>query len=115
MTTHWSDHTETQRPSRLLDVLDRVLDKGIVIDAWLRMSAVGIDLMTVDARVVVASLHTYLMRAEAVQGITWDQFTVPTQVARTVAAGQHTDKPNLSTSGTLVGPLEGCQGPVVPS
>ena len=51
------------------------------------MSAVGIDLMTVDARVVVASLDTYLMRADAVGGIAWDQLPVPMQVARTVARG----------------------------
>jgi gas vesicle structural protein len=50
----------------LVDVLDRVLDKGIVIDAWVRVSLVGIDLITVEARVVVASIHTYLKYAEAV-------------------------------------------------
>jgi gas vesicle structural protein len=46
--------------SSLIDVLDRVLDKGIVIDAWVRISLVGIDLITVEARVVVASIDTYL-------------------------------------------------------
>lgn len=50
----------------LLDVLDRVLDKGIVIDAWVRISLVGIDLITVEARVVVASIDTYLRYAEQV-------------------------------------------------
>ena len=49
----------------LIDVLDRVLDKGIVIDAWVRVSAVGIDLITPDARVVVASIDTYLRYPEA--------------------------------------------------
>jgi hypothetical protein len=53
----------------LIDVLDRVLDKGIVIDAWVRISLVGIDLITVEARIVVASIDTYLKYAEAV-GIT---------------------------------------------
>jgi hypothetical protein len=53
----------------LIDVLDRVLDKGIVIDAWVRVSLVGIDLITVEARVVVASIETYLRYAEAL-GIT---------------------------------------------
>ena len=53
----------------LIDVLDRILDKGIVIDAWVRISLVGIDLITVEARVVVASIDTYLKYAEAV-GIT---------------------------------------------
>ena len=50
----------------LIDVLDRVLDKGIVIDAWVRVSLVGIDLITVEARVVVASIDTYLRYSEAV-------------------------------------------------
>src|ERR1700690_2332826 len=53
----------------LIDVLDRVLDKGIVIDAWVRVSLVGIDLVTVEARIVVASIDTYLKYSEAV-GIT---------------------------------------------
>src|SRR3982074_61701 len=53
----------------LIDVLDRVLDKGIVIGAWIRLSLVGIDLITVEARVVVASIDTYLRYAEAL-GIT---------------------------------------------
>ena len=55
--------------SSLIDVLDRILDKGIVIDAWIRVSLVGIDLITVEARVVIASIDTYLKYAEAV-GIT---------------------------------------------
>ena len=50
----------------LIVVLDRVLDKGIVIDAWVRVSLVGIDLITVEARVVVASIDTYMKYAEAV-------------------------------------------------
>jgi hypothetical protein len=52
--------------SSLIDVLDRVLDKGIVIDAWVRVSLVGIDLVTVEARIVVASIDTYLKYSEAV-------------------------------------------------
>jgi gas vesicle structural protein len=50
----------------LIDVLDRVLDKGIVIDAWVRVSLVGIDLITVEARVVVASIDTYLKYSESI-------------------------------------------------
>src|SRR3954462_15761900 len=52
--------------SSLIDVLDRVLDKGIVIDAWVRVSLVGIDLVTVEARIVVASIDTYFKYSEAV-------------------------------------------------
>ncbi|HUH12808.1 MAG TPA: gas vesicle protein GvpJ [Longimicrobiales bacterium] len=55
--------------SSLIDVLDRVLDKGIVIDAYVRVSLVGIDLVTVEARVVVASVDTYLRYSEAI-GVT---------------------------------------------
>jgi hypothetical protein len=54
----------------LIDVLDRVLDKGIVIDAWVRVSLVGIDLITVEARIVVASIDTYLRYSEAVGAAT---------------------------------------------
>jgi hypothetical protein len=52
-----------------IDVLDRVLDKGIVVDAWMRVSFVGIDLMTVEAHVVVASIETYLQRADTFVGL----------------------------------------------
>ncbi|WP_433621983.1 gas vesicle protein GvpJ [Nocardia sp. CA-120079] len=52
--------------SSLADVVDTILDKGLVIDAFARVSLVGIELVTVDARVVVASVDTYLRFAEAV-------------------------------------------------
>lgn len=54
----------------LIDVLDRVLDKGIVIDAWVRISLVGIDLITVEARVVVASIDTYIKYSESIGNVT---------------------------------------------
>ena len=53
-------------PSGLADVLDVILDKGIVIDAYVRISLVGIELLTIDARIVIASVDTYLRFAEAV-------------------------------------------------
>ena len=53
-------------PSGLADVLEVLLDKGLVIDAFVRVSLIGIELLTVDARVVVASVDTYLRFAEAV-------------------------------------------------
>jgi len=52
--------------SMLLDLIDRILDKGIVIDAWARISVLSIELITVEARVVVASVETYLRYAEAI-------------------------------------------------
>jgi gas vesicle structural protein len=54
------------RPSGLADVLDVVLDKGIVIDVYVRVALVGIELLTIDARIVIASVDTYLRFAEAV-------------------------------------------------
>jgi hypothetical protein len=56
------DHPTTS--TSVIDVLDHVLDKGIVIDAWVRVSLVGIDLITVEARIVVASIDTYLNYAQ---------------------------------------------------
>ena len=52
-------------PSGLADVIDTILDTGLVIDAYVRVSLVGIELLTIDARIVVASVDTYLRFAEA--------------------------------------------------
>jgi len=52
--------------SSLAEVVDRILDKGIVIDLWLKLSLVGIELLSVEARVVIASVETYLKYAEAI-------------------------------------------------
>ena len=52
--------------SSLVEVVDRILDKGIVIDAWVRVSLVGIELLAIEARIVVASVETFLKYAEAV-------------------------------------------------
>jgi hypothetical protein len=59
-------YVERPRPSGLADVLEIILDKGIVIDAYVRVSLIGIEILTVDARIVVASVDTYLRFAEAV-------------------------------------------------
>ncbi len=52
--------------SSLAEVVDRILDKGIVVDAWVRVSLVGIELLAIEARIVVASVDTFLKYAEAV-------------------------------------------------
>ena len=52
----------------LIEVLDRILDKGIVMDQWLRFSLKGLSLVEIDARVVVASMETYLGHANALKG-----------------------------------------------
>ena len=54
------------QPSGLADVIDTILDKGLVLDAYVRVSLIGIELLTIDARVVIASVDTYLRFAEAV-------------------------------------------------
>jgi hypothetical protein len=59
-------YLERPRPSGLADVIDIILDKGLVIDAYVRVSLVGIELLTIDARIVIASVDTYLRFAEAV-------------------------------------------------
>jgi hypothetical protein len=53
-------------PSGLADVIDIILDKGLVIDAYVRVSLIGIEILTIDARIVIASVDTYLRFAEAV-------------------------------------------------
>ena len=53
-------------PSGLADVIDLILDKGLVIDAYVRVAVIGIELITIDARIVIASVDTYLRFAEAV-------------------------------------------------
>ena len=62
---HDGGYLERPAPSGLADVIEIILDKGIVIDAYVRVSLLGIELLTVDARVVVASVDTYLRFAEA--------------------------------------------------
>lgn len=57
---------KTIASSSLVEVVDRILDKGIVIDAWVRLSLVGIELLAIEARAVVAGVDTFLKYAEAV-------------------------------------------------
>src|SRR5438067_8965059 len=67
--THGAASNYLQRapsPSSLADVVDLILDKGLVIDAYVRVAVIGIELITIDARIVIASVDTYLRFAEAV-------------------------------------------------
>lgn len=61
--------------SSLVEVIDRILDKGVVIDAWARVSLVGIEILAIEARVVVASVETFLKYAEAIG------LTAPVEIA----------------------------------
>ena len=97
------------RPSGLADVLDVVLDKGIVIDAYIRVSLVGIELLTIDARIVIASVDTYLRFAEAVNRLDLqpqDQVAGLPGLMREMTQGGAKSK----TKGALSGAKESVQG-----
>jgi|SRR5712671_3737158 gas vesicle structural protein len=66
MTVMQSGGSRGPSPTGLADVIETILDKGMVIDAYVRVSLVGIEVLTIDARVVIASVDTYLRFAEAV-------------------------------------------------
>jgi gas vesicle structural protein len=68
-----SGYLERPRPSGLADVIDIILDKGLVIDAYVRVSLIGIEILTIDARIVIASVDTYLRFAEAVNRLDLSQ------------------------------------------
>ena len=78
-------------PSGLADVIDLILDKGLVIDAYVRVSLVGIELLTIDARIVVASVDTYLRFADAVNRLdlkeTDESESVPELMQSAVSGG----------------------------
>ncbi len=96
------------RPSSLADVLDVVLDKGIVIDAYVRVALVGIELLTIDARIVIASVDTYLRFAEAVNRLDiqpQDQVAGLPGLMREVTQGGARSK----TKGALSGAKESVQ------
>ena len=69
--------TQSPDASSLAEVLDRILDKGIVIDLWARISLVGIEFLTIEARVVVASVDTFLHYAEEITKIEQAAIGVP--------------------------------------
>jgi len=66
MTVMQSGGSRGPSPTGLADVIETILDKGMVIDAYVRVSLVGIEVLTIDARIVIASVDTYLRFAEAV-------------------------------------------------
>ena len=102
MATTTSSVTRAPRPSSLADVLDLILDKGLVIDAYVRVSALGIEVLTIDARIVVASVDTYLRFAEAVNRL--DLTTTETQgikgLSRDLSRGGAEGKTEGAVEGT---------------
>ena len=103
-----SGYIERPRPSGLADVIEIILDKGIVIDAYVRVSLIGIELITIDARIVIASVDTYLRFAEAVNrlNITDDGSQGLPELMETVTQGGAKSK----TKGALEGVKEKLPG-----
>src|SRR5256885_2736271 len=92
-------------PSGLADVVDLILDKGLVIDAYVRVAVIGIELVTIDARIVIASVDTYLRFAEAVNRL---------DLTETELAGL----PELEEKGSeemTEGAIEGAEEELLPS
>ena len=106
--THGTASNYLQRapsPSSLADVVDLILDKGLVIDAYVRVAVIGIELVTIDARIVIASVDTYLRFAEAVNRL---------DLTETELAGL----PELQESGAkemTEGAIEGAEEELFPS
>ena len=90
-------------PSTLADILDVILDKGIVIDAFVRVSVVGIELLTIDARIVIASVDTYLRFAEAVNRLDL------TETGGTTLEDLQESGAKRKTKGALSGAKEGAE------
>jgi gas vesicle structural protein len=101
------------QPSGLADVIDTILDKGLVLDAYVRVSLVGIELLTIDARVVIASVDTYLRFAEAVNrlDIGHDKETLPDLVGDMEEGGaKHKTKGALEAAGDKLREFAESQG-----
>src|SRR2546421_5497428 len=92
------------RPSSLADVLDLILDKGLVIDAYVRISVIGIEVITIDARVVIASVDTYLRFAEAVNRL--DLTKTETAGLKELQSGMQEEGAEAKTKGMFEGAKE---------
>jgi hypothetical protein len=86
-------------PSGLADVVDLILDKGLVIDAYVRVAVIGIELITIDARIVIASVDTYLRFAEAVNRLDLAQSKEAGIDELTEGAGKAKDKAKGAVEG----------------
>ena len=95
-------YLERPRPSGLADVIDIILDKGLVIDAYVRIAVIGIELITIDARIVIASVDTYLRFAEAVNRLDLTQ----TEMAGIDALREGSGAAKEKTKGAIEGAEE---------
>lgn len=105
MTVALQSTNRAPRPSGLADVLELVLDRGVVIDAYVRLALVGIEILTLDARIVIASVDTYLRFAEAVNRLDLqpqgEQTTLPGMIEELREGGSKS-----KTKGALSGAAE---------
>ena len=96
-----SGYLSRPQPSGLADVIDIILDKGLVIDAYVRVSLIGIEILTIDARIVIASVDTYLRFAEAVNRL--DLMSTETQGLPELMEGITEGGASKKTQGVLQG------------
>ncbi len=108
MATAQSSVNRAPRPSSLADVLDLILDKGLVIDAYVRVSALGIEVLTIDARIVIASVDTYLHFAEAVNRLDLGQ--TQTQGIKGLTEGLQESGAKGKVRGAVEGGMEAVKG-----
>ena len=99
-------YLERPKPSGLADVVEVILDKGLVIDAYARVSVVGIELLTLDARVVIASVDTYLRFAEAVGRLDLDETGGTALVPELAGGGLQEAGARAVTKGAIGGAKE---------
>ena len=97
-------------PADVLEVLDRVLDRGIVIDAWLRVSVVGLTLVDIDARIVVASIETYVRDGDAVagQGMTSRPGAIERTAKRPASPARRRTRRRAAPARVMLRCAEGC-------
>jgi hypothetical protein len=99
-------YLDRPRPSGLADVIEIILDKGIVIDAYVRVSLVGIELITIDARIVIASVDTYLRFAEAVNRLDLAEVDGGADVTDLLGGGAQQGAARAVTKGVIEGVKE---------
>ncbi len=98
--TRGGGYAARPQPSGLAEVIDVILDKGLVLDAYVRVSLIGIEILTIDARIVIASVDTYLRFAEAVNRL---------DLTQTEAAGINELRGGSDGDGKGKGALEGAK------
>jgi gas vesicle structural protein len=105
MAAQTGGYLERPKPSGLADVIEVILDKGLVIDAYVRVSLIGIEILTIDARIVIASVDTYLRFAEAVGRLNLEE-TGNSQGLPELVEGMTENGAKSKTAGAIEGAKE---------